>query len=435
MKNKEFLKEYLTNSLTEKQNLLTNGNLNEDDKNALQNQADNLNALIAKVDEMEDEVSEEVVEDLKNTVNEMASKLEAINEKLNLQTKNNNEENENKMEDTLKNYLESKNAIHDFAEAIRNSKNADEFKNNWDAAIKNAAQVETIAIEEGSEEAYLPSIVKGMISDIWDRNADWLKDLNYTGAKRFFCRYNDAVQTEETSRAKGHKRGTQKVKQELEFSSKLLEAQFIYKIATISLQTKFEDDGSLITYVVKELTDQILYEIKRAILVGDGRRDDDDYKINKIEAIGKTTADAWTNVMGVGDAGTDFLVDDMRAMTDSLNNPNNKPVYVFMSKATLRTLARVQASETSTPVFMSTEQVAEQLGCDRIITTDLLGSDFKAVAMIPSEYYMVGAPNLLSPILYTWHDGWTNTDCYRNETVVGGGINGLQSTAVLLPSE
>lgn len=428
MKNKEFLKEYLTNSLTEKQNLLTNGNLNEDDKNALQNQVENLNALIAKVDEMEDEVSEEVIDDLKNTVNEMASKLEAINEKLNLK---NNEENENnkEMEDTLKNYLESKNAIHDFAEAIRNSKNADEFKNNWDAAIKNAAQVETIAIEEGSEEAYLPSIVKGMISDIWDKNADWLKDLNYTGAKRFFCRYNNSEQDAETSRAKGHKKGQTKVKQELEFSSKLLEAQFIYKIATISLQTKFEDDGSLIAYVVKELTDQILYEIKRAILVGDGRLDNDDYKISKIEAVAKTTADAWTNVTTYDSSL--FLVDQVREVVDGLKNPTNKPVYVFMSKAELRTLARVQASETSTPVYMSTEQVAEQIGATRIITTDLLGNAYKAIAMIPSEYYMVGAPNLLSPILYTWHDGWTNTDCYRNETVVGGGINGLQSTGVL----
>lgn len=428
---KQFI-EYLQNSLNEKNELLKTNGLAEEDKTMLENQVVNLQALIQKLDETEDEITAEQFNEVKESVNELTNKLESLNEKLNLQKKNNEEnENNSEMEDTLKNYLESKNAIHDFAEAIRNSKNADEFKNNWDAAIKNAAQVETIAIEEGSEEAYLPAIVKGMISDIWDKNADWLKDLNYTGAKRFFCRYNDSEQDAETSRAKGHKKGQTKVKQELEFSSKLLEGQFIYKIATISLQTKFEDDGSLITYVVRELTDQILYEIKRAILVGDGRLDNDDYKISKIEAVAKTTADAWTNVMTVGDAGTSFLVDDMRAMVDSIHNPNNKPVYVFMSKADLRTLARVQASETSTPVFMSTEQVAEQLGCDRIITTDLLGADFKAVAMIPSEYYMVGAPYLLTPILYTWHDGWTNTDCYRNETVVGGGINGLQSTAVL----
>ena len=427
--NKELLKQYFQNSLDAKNSMLQSNSLSEEDKALLENQVAAITDIIAKLDESENDVTAEQLEEVKNSVNELNEKLTALNERINL-NKNNEDKEQPEMEDTLKNYLESKNAIHDFAEAIRNSKNADEFKNNWDAALKNAAD-ETITIEQGSEEAYLPAVVKGMINDIWDRNADWLKDLNYTGAKRFFCRYNDSDQNAETSRAKGYKKGTQKAKQVLDLSSKLLEAQFIYKIATVSLQTRFEDDGALIAYVVKELTDQILFEIKRAILVGDGRQANDDYKINKIEAIAKTTTDAWTNVIEVGDAGTDFLVDDMRLMVDSVNNPNNKPIYVFMSKADLRTLSRVSASETSTPVYVGKEVVAEQLGCDRIITTDLLGDDFKAVAMIPDEYYMVGATNLLNPILYTWHEGWTNTDCYRNETVVGGGINGLQSTAVL----
>ena len=428
--NKELLKQYFQNSLDAKNSMLQSNSLSEEDKALLENQVAAITDIIAKLDESENDVTAEQLEEVKNSVNELNEKLTALNERINL-NKNNEDNKEPEMENTLKNYLESKNAIHDFAEAIRNAKTADEFKNNWDAALKNAAQIETVEIAEGSEEAYLPSVVKGMINDIWDRNADWLKDLNYTGAKRFYCRYNDSDQNAETSRAKGYKKGNQKAKQELELSSKLLEAQFVYKIATISLQTRFEDDGALIAYVVKELTDQILFEIKRAILVGDGRQANDDYKINKIEAIAKTTADAWTNVTEVGDGGTNFLVDDMRLMVDSINNPNNKPIYVFMSKADLRTLSRVSASETSTPVYVGKEVVAEQLGCDRIITTDLLGDNFKAVAMIPDEYYMVGATNLLNPILYTWHEGWTNTDCYRNETVVGGGINGLQSTAVL----
>lgn len=425
MKNKEFLKEYLTNSLEEKQNLIATNSLSDEDKETLQNQVDNLNAMIAKVDEMEDEVSNEVIDELKNTVAEMGSKLEAINEKLNQK----NNETEEKEEDMNKNYLESKNSLHDFAEAIRNSRNAEEFKANWkECLLKNDADHDSIVIEEGSEDAYIPAAVKGLITDIWDKNADWLKDLNYTGAKRFYCRYNTSDQTAETSRAKGWKKGD-KARQDLTLAAKLLEGQFIYKIAEIDLKTKFDDDASLITYVLNDLTDQILYEIKRAILVGDGREANDPYKIDSIEAILKSETDAWTIV---NSCSSDFLVDDMRAMVDGLKNPMNKEVFVFMSKTDLRTLARVQASETSTPVYMSTEQVAEQIGASRIITTDLLGDDAKAIAMIPSEYYMVGAPNLLSPILYTWHEGYKNLDVYRNETVAGGGINGLQSTAVLV---
>lgn len=422
---KDIFKEFLTNSLNEKQNLLLSNSLSDEDKELLQNQSDNLNAMIAKLDEMEDEVSNEVVEDLKSAVAEMASKLEAINEKLN---QKNNETEENK--EDMTNYLETKNALRDFASAIRNSKTAEEFKTNWmDCLVKNDVNPDSITVEAGSEDAFVPAAVKGMISDLWDKNSDWLRSLNYTGAARFYCRHNTSDQTAETSRAKGWKKGTEKARQDISVAAKLLEGQFIYKIVEIDLKTKFDSDEALINYVLGELVDQILYELKRAILVGDGRLDNDPYKITSIEALAKDTTDAYTLV---STASADFLVDDMRAMVDSIHNPNGKEIFVFMSKADLRTLARVQASETSTPVYMSTEQVAEQIGANRIITTDLLGSDFKAVAFIPSEYYVVGAPNPLSPILYSWHEGYLNKDVYRQETVFGSGINGLQSSACLL---
>lgn len=423
--NKELFKEFITNSINEKQNLLTANGISEEDKALIENQIANLNAMLEKVDALEGDNTQELIDELKNTVNELDDKLTALNEKIANANKQTEQETE-KM-----NYLETKNAVRDFANAIRNSRNAEEFRANWkEMLVKNADDPEysdTITIAEGSEDAYIPTAVKGLITDIWDKNADWLRDLNYTGAKRFYCRHNNSDQTDETSRAKGWKKGDTKAAQKIEVAAKLLEGQFIYKIAEIDYQTKWDSDEALITYVIGELVDQILYEIKRAILVGDGREANDPYKISKFEAIAKTSTDAYTVV---STASADFLVDDMRAMVDGIHNPNNKPLYVFMSKADLRTLSRVQASSTSTPVYMSREQVAEQIGATRIIDTDLLGADFKAVAMIPSEYYVVGA-NILNPEFYTWHEGYKNLDVYRYECVAGGGINGLKSTAVL----
>ena len=427
---KQIFKEYLTNELNLKTSILEN-NISEEDKATVQNQIDNLQAILNRVEEMEDtEVSKEVVEGLVETVNGLGEKLTALSEKIQLNKNNEDNKQENEMD---KNYLESKNSLRDFASAIRNAKTAEEFRSNWNEyLVANDVNPDSITIAEGSEDAFLPAAVKGMINDIWDKNAGWLRDLNYTGAKRFYVRHNNSNQDDETSRAKGWKKGQTKTRQDLEFSAKLLEGQFIYKIAEIDLKTKFDDDMSLINYVIGETTDQLLYEIRRAILVGDGRLSNDPYKIDSFEAIAKGTTDAYTVVTK---ATSNFLVDDMRAMVDGIHNPNDRPVYVFMSKTDLRTLARVQASETSTPVYMSDAQVAEQIGADRIITTDLLGDDFTAVAMIPSEYYMVGAPNLLTPVLYTWHEGYKNLDVYRNETVAGGGLNGLKSSAVLLPKE
>ena len=413
---KELFTKYLQDEIEAKKNLLVKNELSDEDKAAVQNSIDNLTGILEKVEQSEDE---EGLMELKNTVNDLNEKLTAIEEKI---QQNKTEVNKDNMD--TQEYLKSQNSLHDFADAVRNAKNAKEFQKNWnDKLVANG-----FTITEGSESAFVPEAVKGMINDIWDRNADWLRDLNFTGAKKFYCRYNTSDQTAEDARAKGWKKGTTKQVQTINMASKLLEAQFIYKIQAIDLQTRFESDEALITYVINELVDQILYEIKRAILVGDGRDAGSNYKINKFEAIAKTSTDAYTTVSTVTANG--FLVDDMRAMVDSIKNDNNKDILVFMSKADLRTLARVQASDTSTPVYVPTEQVAEQIGATRIITTDLLGSDYKAVAFIPSEYYLVGE-NILNPVLYTWHEGLENCDYWRYECVAGGGINAMQSSAVL----
>lgn len=415
---KKLFLNYLKKELESKTALLASNSLSDEDKVLVQTAVDTLNETITAVDELEDENAGEAIDALKETVDNLLQGLKAVQEKL-AQT----EQTETQTE-PMENYLKSKNSVHDFAEAIRNSRTADEFRANWnEMLVKNG-----ITVASGSEPAFTPEAVKGMINDIWDRNADWLKDLNDTGAKRFYIRHNTSDQTAENSRAKGWKKGDTKVSQTITVAAKLLQGQFIYKIQEIDLKTKFDSDEALINYVIGELVDQILYEIKRAILVGDGRANDSDYKISSFEAVAKSSTDSYTTVSTASADG--FLVDDVRAMVDSIVNDNNKPIYVFMSKADLRTLARVQASETSTPVYLSTEQVAEQIGATRIITTDLLGSDYKAVAFIPNEYYLVGE-NILNPVLYTWHEGYKNLDVYRYECVAGGGINQMKSSAVL----
>lgn len=416
---KKIFLEYLNKQLGKNRAMLATNSLSEEDRKLVDDAIADLNATIEAVDALEDENAQEAIDALKETVDNLQQGLTAVQEKIN---QNKQEQKEPPM--PTENYLQSRNSVADFASAIRNARTADAFRANWSEFLSTNG----ITISAGSEGAFVPEAVKGMISDIWERNADWLKSLNNTGAKRFYCRYNASDQTAENSRAKGWKKGDTKAAETIELAAKLLDAQFIYKIQEIDLKTKFDTDEALINYVITELVDQILYEIKRAILVGDGRADNSDYKINSFEAIAKTSTDAYTTVSAVTANG--FLVDDVRAMVDNVVNDNNKEVFVFMSKATLRALARVQASSESTPVYLGVEQVAEQIGASRIITTDLLGSGIKALAMIPSEYYLVGE-NILNPVLYTWHEGYKNLDVYRYECVAGGGINQMKSTAVL----
>ena len=428
---KNIFKEFITNEIANKQNLLLSNSISDEDKAAIQTQIDGLSAIVEKIDALEeDEATNEIVDELKQTVTELGEKLTALNEKINL--KNNETEKEETEMNT--NYLETKNALHDFAQAIRNSKSAEEFKSNWNEyLVKNDIDTDSsITIASGSEQGYLPTAIKGMINDLWEKGAGWLADLNYTGAKAFYVRHNASDKDAETSRAKGWKKNGVKSQQEIELSAKLLSGQFIYKIVSLDNATIFDNDENLVTYVLSELSNQLLAEIRRCILTGDGRQANDPNKIDSFEAIAKTTTDAYTTVTT---ASNTFLVDDLKIMVDTISNPDEKPIYLWMSTEDLRTVSRVQASDTATPVYMSTADVASQLGVAKIFKTDLLGSDFKAVAMIPDEYYMVGAPDLLNGLVFQTEDIWTNRKLFRNETVAGGGLNALKSSAVLLPKE
>lgn len=420
---KQIFLEYLKNQLSQNEKLRSTNSISEEDKVVLDEHIASLNETIQAIEELEDAaVSQEMVDELKSSLETLNETVQSIKEKLN---QNKQEENPT-MENIENTYLASKNAVHDFAQVVRNSSNGAEFHRNWEAMLSQNG----ITIASGSEDYFLPEIVKSKIQDVWDRNADWLKDLKVlTGVKRYTIRKNDSDQATETSRAKGWSKGKTKVSQSLQFSGKLVTCQVIYKLAEISVQDEW-DDETVVDYIINELVDQILYEEKRAILVGDGRDVSSDYKITSIEAIAKSSTDAYTFV--ATETANGQLIDDLVNLVSNLHNDNNKPVYLFMSKADLNTLRRVVASETSTPVYMGAEQIAEMIGVSKIITTNLLGgeSDYKAIAMIPSEYVLIGA-NVLNPTLYSWHEGYLNLNVHRYESWVGGSIEGLLSTAVL----
>ena len=425
---KNILLNYFRNELAAKQALLANSALSEEEKAAIQAVIDNLNTTIEAVDAVEEtEVANEAVEALKTTVAELDESVKAIMEKINAEKEV--REDEQEIEE-MTNYLKSKQAVADFAKCIRNSKSAEEFRNAWLETLKlqNDAAVETINIEAGSEEAYLPQAVLSQINDIWNRESGWLSDLNWTGAKRYYSRHNVSEQDAETSRAKGHVKGNKKVMQELSFDARLIEPGVIYKIAVIDTKTKFDSDEAMLTFLLQELVSQVLYEVKRAIICGDGRLNNDPAKVDSFEALLKDTTDAYTTVTT---ASHTFLVEDVRAAMDSIHNPNGKKVIAFMTKADLRTLAKVQASETSTPVFLSKEQVAEQIMVNEIVTTDLL-TDGTVIGFVPGDYYCVGE-DPRNPSMFSWHDGWYNQDCTRAEVICGGKIHALKSSAVLLP--
>lgn len=366
----------------------------------------------------------DALERIDKRMNEFADEIKALQERVGSGDGNPDGEGEvNNLRGGKKaqNYLGTAEATHDFLSAMRASKNAAEFGKNWGARLAENG----ITIAEGSEDAFLPDDVKGAIEDAWEKPGNWLNRLNNTGAKAFTVRLNTSDQNAETSRAKGHQKGAQKANESLTFAAKKITPQMVYKKIDIDNQTVFEDDGSLLNYVVKELVDQWLVEIERAILVGDGREDSDANKITNVEAV--TEADA-TYVTTFTHSADNQFIDELVQMVDSIKNDEGGRITVFMSQTTLSELRRFVFGDGSSAQYVRKEDMADQLGVSEIITTSLLGTGVKAIAMRLDKYVTVGRRN---PAFVEWENYDINVRNYRVENPFGGALGAPKSAAVL----
>jgi hypothetical protein len=412
---KENFIKYLTNEIEAKKSFMAQNELSDADREVMDAAIKNLEAIKEEMEAAE-ETNPEALEELKKAVEELQEKLQVVSEKI-------IDSNKEIPEEMVQNFLQTNEAMHAFANAIRQSGSGAQFRENWNKVLVENG----IEFAENAEVAYLPAAVKDMITDKWERDASWLRDLRHTGAKRFYVRPNTSSQDAEGSRAKGWTKGKTKVSEELTFAAKLIEADFIYKLIEIDAKTEWnDDDNSLVRYVVDELGDQILYEIKRAILIGDGRDNDSDYKINSFESIDRQATDNYVTVV-TGNA-SNFLIDEMVKTVNSIKNPNAKPVFAFMSKTALTSLRRFQSSENATPMYLPIEQIAEQLDVAKIVETELMSGN-NAIFMLPDEYVLVGDP--LAPAYMKDHQIYKNINVYREELCVGGGVRGLASASIL----
>lgn len=408
---------YLNNELRAKKSLLTRNTLSEEDKAVLTETIEALQTAIADAERVEETQSANSV--LEQMRMEIENKLAALSEKI--------EETENSRlpKGGSSDYLSTNAALADFCRVIRNSNGKIEnFRQGWNECLS----ANGVTTAGGSEEALLPAVVKGKITDAWDSPSNWLKRLNNSGAKRFMIRYNNSDQTAETSRAKGHKAGELKALQSIQMVQKEINAQFIYKIMDMSKQTEWNDDGALISYVTTELVNQILWEIERAVLVGDGRSapmdSNPDYRIKSIEAIAREVSDTFVTVQNKTE---DSLIEQLAMLVASIQSPSES-VTLFMSKPTLLELRKVVFSATSTPQFISAADVASQIGCKDIITTSHVTQIYPVIAADLSGITTVGSIN---PELAHWEDFRTNSLFWRYECAFGAGLAKPKAFAVL----
>lgn len=417
---KEQFKLYLKNQLEMNEKMLSTNSLSEEDKAMVEQTIANLNSTIEAVDALEGE-NNEAVEALRTSIETINDSIKAIQEKL-------QQKQEEITPETMENneYLKSQNSVHDFCDAVRATKDSRKFAAAWGEMLtKNS-----ISFETGAETYYLPEFVKAKIQDAWEKDFPFLAKLNKVNAKQYVIRWNNSDQDDETSRAKGHKKGETKVEEAISFDAKTVVAKCIYKLQVLDNETIWNDDSSLLDYILNECLTQWHYEVAKSVLVGDGRSSaTPDLRVMGIKSIARSTTDDFVTV-GTRDAVTyPFLLDELVKMRENIKIMDGQnDIMLFLSTSDINSLRRIQASATSTPVYMELSQIADMIGVAEIVPCDYLGSTYEAIMFRPSKYVVVGENN---PAMAHDEDIKKNQQIWRYEAYIGGDVEGLHSASVL----
>ena len=326
-------------------------------------------------------------------------------------------------------YLASANAVKDFARTIHVSASGEEFRENWRAVLT----------KNGVTGMAYPEQVEAGINTAWANANGLFMALRYVSPREFRIMYSAADTKDQL--AHGHKVGASKKEQVIPAQGKKLSLQMIYKwlpVNRLDMQA-MEQPDVFVQWVTTELTERLLYTIERTIVAGDPNASVTADAISCFESIGtKTAADAFTLYYGVNTSTTAAKVTDLYKMliTAALEIRNNgRDTWLFINKTDLGALLTADFNVTGVPIGAGLDTLAARLGVAKVVAVDYLAGSLTkvgdagtaAVFITPDLYYRIGGD--------LFGDTWTifekNQQGYMAEVATGGGIAGLESTAVI----
>ena len=330
-------------------------------------------------------------------------------------------------------YLSSANAVKDFAKTIHTSASGEEFRENWRAVLA----------KNGVTGMAYPEQVEAGINTAWANANGLFMALRYVSPREFRIMYSAADTKDQL--AHGHKVGASKKEQVIPAQGKKLSLQMIYKwlpVNRLDMQA-MEQPEVFVQWVTTELTERLLYTIERTIVAGDPNASVTADAITCFESIGtKTAADAFTLYYGVNTSATAAKVTDVYKMliTAALEIRNNgRDTWLFINKTDLGALLTADFNVTGVPIGAGLDTLAARLGVAKVVAVDYLAGSLTkvgdkgtaAVFITPDLYYRIGGD--------LFGDTWTifekNQQGYMAEVATGGGIAGLESTAVIAATD
>jgi hypothetical protein len=300
--------------------------------------------------------------------------------------------------------------------------------NDKDARVK---AIIDLQIKNGitGDEIFYPSEILTGIEDNLTRDNHFLGRLRHLGTKDITIPRALLGDNEETERAYGHKKGKEKSMQVVNLTSKMLHSQEILKIIELNYETLRKVDGTigLMKWVIDELTTNIINEIERAILIGDGRDASSDRKISSFEVLAEAKDANYITAL----TATDNLRLDIRKAVKAVKGDGARTL--FISGETLVALQQFTYASGGTTTFTDIEVLKRELGVDNIVEKDYINEDNGVLAIVLNEKYY-GIVGDTAPERIEGYDIKKNQQNIEMVGLFGGGLIKVHTASVVKPA-
>lgn len=254
--------------------------------------------------------------------------------------------------------------------------------------------------------------------------------LRKVSRNKFFYGEIDSSNAEEIAKQWDKASVTAKQVQALGLTGKTINTAYIYKRQRLAQEDMDAAEqagayGELQRDLRQELRTMVEVGATRAILIGD-TVNPEGQKITTFETIGdKTETDLFTTVLNPEVAGT-VTIEDIARLAAAVKTEYK--VLVVSSNMLLQ-LRKFKYAGDGDVTLKSVDALAAEIGVDKIIKKDYLDTvnGLHAIILDPNEYWVREVKTL--DLVYPEYD--KNAINFQFEKNMGGGIHGLQSTAVL----
>ena len=324
-----------------------------------------------------------------------------------------------------------------FTKQVRNAFAAAIFNARGLKGVQNA--IDSVAAEYGIEVRKTKNAVTGLsYAEIIDyalqlkqENNDEIFDALYkTNRSKWF--YGELDPTDRTNIAKQWAKSNTDPKevQTLALEGKTISTAYIYKLQELANEDLDDareagQEAELLRDIRNELERAVKGISVRAIFVGDAYNASGS-KVTTFETIGtKKRSDLFTTVVNPAGASGPELSDLRKAAA----KVKTERKWILISEELKLTVSKRTYASGGTPFFFTDEELAAQIGVDRVIAKDFIAEveGLHAVVFDPGEYWVKIKNTIDTP----FPDYRNNRQGIIYEMNMGGAIHGIQSTAVL----